>query len=262
MRLALALCLMGGMALAQEEGTESAPSSVPRPEERPSEIGSEPPGDEASEAVPEQEPESEPETEPEPDAGPPERLRLALPPEELEACLARLDALGVTWERAEPIADETSADCGIENPLTVSEILPGLALEPPATLRCDTAEALALWSHVIVRPAAGRLSERGALTAIRQGTGYYCRPRADGALSEHSFGNAVDVMAFVFADGPPVAVEPRERDGTMAEAFQDAVRAGACLWFTTVLGPGTDADHADHLHLDIKARDGGFRLCQ
>ena len=261
MRLAFAFCLLGSMVMAQEEGTENAPSSAPRPEERPVELSSPEPADEGgSEQIAEPEPEIE--AEPETDAGPPERLRLALPRVELEACLARLDALGVTWERAEPITDEASADCGIENPLTVSEILPGLALEPPATLRCETAEALALWSHVIVRPAAGRLSERGALTAIRQGTGYYCRPRADGALSEHSFGNAVDIMAFVFADGPPIAVEPRERDGTMAEAFQDAVRAGACLWFTTVLGPGTDEDHADHLHLDIKARTGGFRLCQ
>ncbi|MEG4644742.1 extensin family protein [Paracoccus sp. APAP_BH8] len=28
------------------------------------------------------------------------------------------------------------------------------------------------------------------------------------------------------------------------------------------LGPGANAAHVDHLHLDIKARRGGFRLCQ
>ncbi|MFD2843675.1 extensin family protein [Paracoccus cavernae] len=29
-----------------------------------------------------------------------------------------------------------------------------------------------------------------------------------------------------------------------------------------MLGPGTNAAHDNHLHLDIKARKGGFRICQ
>ena len=31
----------------------------------------------------------------------------------------------------------------------------------------------------------------------------------------------------------------------------DSVRTAACGWFTTVLGPGSDAAHTDHLHVDI-----------
>jgi hypothetical protein len=48
----------------------------------------------------------------------------------------------------------------------------------------------------------------------------------------------------------------------MAEAFQDAVRGAACMDFSTVLGPGSNASHADHLHLDIIARTSGYRLCE
>ena len=81
-------------------------------------------------------------------------------------------------------------------------------------------------------------------------------------LSEHAFGNAFDIAAFRFDDGSRFAVEPRADKGDLAEAFQRAVRGAACLYFTTVLGPGANAAHDNHLHLDIKARRGGWRLCQ
>jgi hypothetical protein len=124
---------------------------------------------------------------------------------------------------------------------------------------------LSEWTRNIVLPAAEQLDDRGALFILDQGSSYICRRRnnaATGKLSEHSFGNAVDIMGFRFSEGAPIPVEPREREGTMAEAFQRTARAGACLYFTTVLGPGSDEAHADHLHLDIKERRGGFRLCQ
>ncbi|WP_341212261.1 extensin family protein [uncultured Limimaricola sp.] len=206
-----------------------------------------------------------------PDAGaaprdevPPMPERLAAPESDRAACRAALDELGAVWEEGTPLDDPDTADCGIVYPLTLSQIVPGVALSPPAPMRCETALALARWTTEFAQPAATRLG-RGALTEVRQGTVYNCRRRnndAEGVLSEHAFGNAVDIMSFGFAEGADVAVEPRERDGTMAEAFQDAVRASACLEFTTVLGPGSDAAHADHLHLDVKARRGGFRLCQ
>ena len=132
-------------------------------------------------------------------------------------------------------------------------------------MRCPTALALAAWVQDFVLPAAGRLSDRGALTAIENGSGYICRRRndqVDGALSEHAFGNAFDVMGFRFEKGPPLRIEHSSPQGSMTDAFQAAVRATACLDFATVLGPGSNAFHDDHLHLDIIARDNGFRLCE
>jgi hypothetical protein len=101
---------------------------------------------------------------------------------------------------------------------------------------------------------------------VQLGTTYDCRGRVgdggDAKLSEHAFGNAIDISAFTFHDGPTLPVEPRQDSGDPVESFQRAVRGAACLDFTTVLGPGSNASHNDHLHLDIAARNGGWRLCQ
>ena len=96
------------------------------------------------------------------------------------------------------------------------------------------------------------------------GTSYECRGQnrvAGAKLSEHAFASAVDVMGFALGPDKTVSVgllPPESPDGR----FQAAVRTGACRYFTTVLGPGSDPEHATHLHLDIRARKGGFRVCQ
>ncbi|TFL18628.1 extensin-like domain-containing protein [Jannaschia formosa] len=193
-----------------------------------------------------------------------ERAQIALSDAQYRQCLTLLDGLGATYRSVEPITPEDDPDCGILQPIEVSEILPGVALEPAATLRCPTVVALAQWTRDFVRPAADRLG-RGDLTALRGGSGYTCRRRnnqPDGKLSQHAFGNAFDVTAFAFAGGEPLPIMPRARDGTLEESFQDAVRASACMEFTTVLGPGSDEFHDDHLHLDVVERRSGFRLCE
>ena len=58
-----------------------------------------------------------------------------------------------------------------------------------------------------------------------------------------------------------LAIAPREKDSSLEGAFQRAVVATACLYFTTVLDPGSDAAHETHLHLDVKARRNGYRFC-
>ena len=107
------------------------------------------------------------------------------------ACLAQLDAMGVTYTEAAPLIPEDDADCGILRPLMVSEISAGVVISPSAMLRCETATALALWTKDFVLPASKRLSDRGPLTAIENGSGYVCRRRNNqptGKLSEHAFG--------------------------------------------------------------------------
>lgn len=202
---------------------------------------------------------------PDEDAEPPVWQMLLQDEEEHAACIEGLRSYGMSFRETEPIADEENADCGIGRPVEVETVVPGVDLLPPASLHCKTALALAEWVSSFALPASLKLRDRGPLTGIEQGSGYVCRKRNNGSdtrVSEHSFGNAIDVMAFRFASGDPIPVEPRMREGTMAEAYQRAVRASACMNFTTVLGPGTDEAHADHLHLDIKQRRGGFRLCQ
>ena len=199
---------------------------------------------------------------PDPDALPPVRERLAESDEEFAACTARLAELGTAFEAASPLVEAGDPDCGIMRPVRVSEIVPGVALRPDALMRCATARALAEWTREGVLPAAEALG--ASVTAIDHGSTYVCRRRNNrpaGKPSEHSFGNAVDVMGFRFAAREAVRIEPREPGGPVA-VFQRAVREASCEHFTTVLGPGADASHADHLHLDVKQRRGDYRMCQ
>lgn len=183
------------------------------------------------------------------------------------ACTRALRAMGTVFAEAAPITDPEDRDCGIARPLHVAQILPGVALEGGALMRCETAHALAQWAQGFLRPAAARLAGAPRITGLTLGTTYDCRPRVGtGAdqpkLSEHALGNAIDIAAVQFEGAEPLVIEPRRDTGDLAEAVQATLRAAGCLYFTTVLGPGADAAHDDHLHLDIAARNGGWRLCQ
>ena len=194
-----------------------------------------------------------------------QRDQLMLDDEAHASCLAALRLQGVVYKEVKAVVPDEDADCGILQPIEVSGIAPGVTLNPAAVIRCPTALALAEWVQDFVVPAAARLEGRGALTSIENGSGYICRRRdnqVEGTLSEHAFGNAFDVMGFRFEHGPPVTIGLDRAEGDLVQSFQDAVRASACLDFTTVLGPGSDASHDDHLHLDIIARPTGYRLCE
>ena len=198
-------------------------------------------------------------------ARPGQRDLLRLDGKSQAACLAGLREIGVVYQEVKPVVPDDDRDCGILQPIEVSIIAPGVVVSPAAVIRCPTALALAGWVQDFVVPAAARLEGRGELTSIENGSGYVCRRRnnqVDGALSEHAFGNAFDVMGFRFEHGPAVMIEPGPAEADLVQVFQDAVRAAACLDFTTVLGPGSNASHDDHLHLDLIARPGGYRLCE
>ncbi|MGO4741436.1 extensin family protein [Bosea sp. 2KB_26] len=51
-------------------------------------------------------------------------------------------------------------------------------------------------------------------------------------------------------------------DEPESRSIREAVQKSACQRFTTVLGPGADSSHKDHLHLDMRERPRGFRICQ
>ena len=182
-------------------------------------------------------------------------------------CLRQVKALGVLHETVDLIEDTDDPDCGISRPLNVTGMRGGITLQGGALMRCDTARALALWTRDFVRPAARHLPGAPKLTGMQLGTTYECRGRvgsgaSDAKLSEHALGNAIDIMAFEFQGQDPMPVSPRAGSGDIAESFQRAVRGSACLFFATVLGPGSNASHDNHLHLDVARRNGGWRLCE
>lgn len=186
---------------------------------------------------------------------------------EFAACTRALSALGTAYVVEPPITDEADRDCGIARPIRVTRILPGLELEGGAVMRCDTARALGLWARDFVGPAAAMLPGAPRVTSLQTGTTYDCRSRigtgqALPKLSQHALGNAIDIAAITFDDADPLPIQPRTDTGDLAEAFQRTIRSAGCLFFTTVLGPGSNGAHDDHLHLDMAARRGGWRLCQ
>ena len=176
------------------------------------------------------------------------------------ACLARIETLGVAFTRENAITDRGA--CNVANPLSVTSIGSGVAITPAAILNCPTAEALALWTRDVMVPAAGRHLDARPDKLVNA-SAYVCRPRnnrAGSKLSEHATANAFDISALGFADRDPVAVE--SRGPAQAEGrFQRAIREGSCRYFTTVLGPGSNAAHATHFHFDMAERRGGYRLC-
>ncbi len=180
-------------------------------------------------------------------------------PEAEIACRQRLASKGVVFEPLPPIRDGA---CGAPHPLRVSHLPNGVSIGAPATMTCVLAEALATWSGESVAPT-GRERLGQTLSVIAVGTTYECRGQnrdAAARLSEHAFANGADIAGFSFADGRRLAVGAASRSEA-EDAFLSAVRASACKVFTTVLGPGSDG-HADHIHLDMRMRQGGYRICQ
>lgn len=179
---------------------------------------------------------------------------------EAASCLDRLAKLGV---RAEPAPAIHNGACGAEHPVRVSRLSDVLELPPGVVVACPVAEALARWAQEAVAVEADRLLLH-PLKRILIGTSYECRSQnrqAGAKLSEHAFANAVDVMGFEFEKRASIAIAPRSDESPEA-LFQAAVRTKACAYFNTVLGPGSDAAHANHLHLDLRERRTSGRMCQ
>jgi len=134
-----------------------------------------------------------------------------------------------------------------------------IAVEPPATLRCEMAEALTYFVRQDLAPLASRMG--AALAAIENYDSYDCRGRnrVSGAkLSEHGRANALDIRSLRLKDGRVV----RPASDAAPPEFRLAMKAAVCTRFATVLGPGSDGYHEDHIHVDLAERSGGRRMCQ
>ena len=185
-------------------------------------------------------------------------------PVALKACLADLDRLGTRYETRPAITGEEPG-CGIDSPIVVREILPDVPLSEETPMRCETALSLARWMAETVNPALHIAFPDRRITSVKNAAAYSCRNRnsAERAkISEHARGNAIDITGFVLDDRQTIAMTPRQEDSTLTGAFQRTATAGACLHFSTVLPPGSDATHQDHLHLDVLERKGGYRYCR
>ncbi|HZR73118.1 extensin family protein [Bradyrhizobium sp.] len=139
-----------------------------------------------------------------------------------------------------------------------------VVVKPAATLACPLVSVLDRWLADTVQPAAQRWF-RSRVVEIKQISAYSCRgmngnPSAH--ISEHAFGNALDIAAFTLADGRRVTVKDGWHGLPEEQGFLRDVEAGACQQFTTVLAPGSNAYHYDHIHVDLMRRASRRLICE
>ena len=139
-----------------------------------------------------------------------------------------------------------------------------VAMKPAATLACPIVSALDRWLADSVQPASQRwFGVR--VVEIKQISAYSCRGMNGNSrahISEHAFGNALDIAAFTLADGRRVTVKDGWRGMPEEQGFLRDIQAAACQQFNTVLAPGSNVHHADHIHVDLMRRSSRRVICQ
>jgi hypothetical protein len=171
---------------------------------------------------------------------------------------------------ARPDAAPSSIPAQRSRPLPVlgpqrQQVMASMPVEvkPNATLACPIVSALDRWIVGAVQPAALKWF-RQPVAEIKQISAYSCRGmngQAGAPISEHAFGNALDIAAFVLADGKRVTVKGGWRGSPEEQGFLRDIQGAACDQFTTVLAPGSNQFHYDHIHVDLMRRPSGRRIC-
>ncbi|CAN5447630.1 extensin family protein [soil metagenome] len=134
-----------------------------------------------------------------------------------------------------------------------------VSLKPAAILRCTMAAAVADWIRTDMAPLAATLGT--TISELDNFDSFECRGRnrVKGAkLSEHGLANALDVRGLKFANGNMLSLTDR----SVSRDTREKVLASVCARFMTVLGPGSDWYHEDHIHLDLAQRRSNYKLCQ
>ncbi len=221
------------------------PASVPLPKARPADApAAEPDKSGARKQAP-----GEPAEQAAPAAPPPSACRLALT-EEIAIAPSIPDIHG-------------PGDCGGEDIVRLEAVvLPDkhrVSVKPAAILRCPMASAIAAWIRTDVAPLAASLGS--VISDLDNFDSFECRGRnrmVGGRLSEHGRANAIDIRALKLASGRSISLVDR----TVSRSLRESVLHSACARFSTVLGPGSDGYHEDHIHLDLMERRNNYKICQ
>lgn len=182
-----------------------------------------------------------------------------------EACLASGQVRNTPKITIRSAPLEGAGTCGMNRPLKVQAFANGaVGLTSPATLACPMVPKTDTWLVSVVQPAA--MNTFGAqVIEVRAGS-YSCRAMNNGSgttrRSEHAFGNALDVFSFRLNDGRTITVKDGWRGSPEEQNFLREIFVGACEHFSTVLGPGADMFHYDHIHIDLARHNGGRHICK
>lgn len=183
--------------------------------------------------------------------------------EKERACMATRKP-SATIAEIEPIVE---GSCGMDFPLEVTALSSGtVVIGPVAKMGCPLADALETWLATVVQPAA-QAQFGSRVVEVTQISAYACRNRNNFGkeLSEHAFGNALDISGLKLANGRTITVQHGwKSDDPKDQAFLKAAFEGACRYFTTSLGPGSNIMHYNHFHVDLAklAPDGSPKMCK
>ena len=179
------------------------------------------------------------------------------------SCRAQLRRLGVLYRDKPQISDGPS--CGIDYPVEVYGLSGGIQVKPSVTLNCQTTLAFAQWVKNELVPSS-RVRYWSGIGKIEPMGGYSCRRMNNSRqrynpMSEHARGNAIDVGKFVLKNGHEIDVRKKGLFSFREGALLKAVRDDSCKYFNTVLGPGSNAEHWNHFHFDLRSRASGNPYC-
>ncbi|GLK70388.1 extensin family protein [Ancylobacter dichloromethanicus] len=155
--------------------------------------------------------------------------------------------------------------CGMDHAFRITAFSEGsVEVAPRATLACPMTSAVDQWMTQDVQPAAMAWFGQ-PVVKVKQMSSYSCRRMngaATGKISEHAFGNGLDIGGFVLADGREISVKKDWKGSADARGFLRTVQADACERFTVVLAPGSNVYHYDHIHIDLMRRTSGSTTCK
>lgn len=174
-----------------------------------------------------------------------------------------ISALSAAQVRFTPVPDQTfGAGCSQLGSVRLSTIaltdaprgLDELAISNIGPVRCELAQRFAGWAQFGIARAAEQMLG-SPLVRIETMGSYSCRTIAGSAkLSQHAHANAIDIAAFVLADGRRISVKHGWKGTNQERAFLRTIHGSACKRFGTVLGPDYNAAHHDHLHVDMSGQ--------
>jgi hypothetical protein len=242
---AAGLLMLGALAAPP---AVALPASVPLPKPRPADAPAS--GSERPAVAPSAPAEGEP----------PAASTVPVPPPASACRLALTDQIAI----APSIPDIHGAGgCGGEDLVRLEAVvLPDLhrvTIKPAAILRCAMAAAVADWVRTDMAPLG--LSLGSEISDLDNFDSFECRGRnrvVGAQLSEHGRANALDVRAVRLANGQSISLTDRN----VPREVRESVLRSVCARFSTVLGPGSDWYHEDHIHLDLMARRNNYRICQ
>lgn len=171
---------------------------------------------------------------------------------EYRQCLA---ALGQQRAAFTPLPDRYfGSGCsalGAVKLATLSSDSASLELANLGPVTCSMATAFAGWARFGVDRAARQILG-SPVARIETFGSYNCRNVAGtNRRSGHASANAIDIGAFVLADGRRISLLEHWNGGSPAERrFLRIVHQSACKRFGTVLGPDYNSAHENHFHLE------------